>query len=140
MCDGHSCGIHTYNCAVSRANGFVKLVTCECQFKEESSARTAGAPDPMPEEAAAATTMAESAAASAAAALPAGVLFINFCTRRCRNCGRAEIVENMSCLNLLKVFRGPLICAHFCKVECRERLFGGGHACLCECCCLHWSC
>lgn len=50
-----------------------------------------------------------------------------------------EIVENMSCLNLLKVFRGPLICAHYCKVECRERLFGGGHARLWECWCLHCS-
>ena len=98
MYDRYSCEMHTYNCAVSRANGFVKLVTCECQFKEESSARTAGAAEPMPEEAAAATTMEESAAASAAAAFPAVELFINFCTRRCkkcwrRNCRKHELFE-----------------------------------------------
>ena len=87
MCDGHSCGIHTYNCAVSRANGFVKLVTCECQFKEESSARTAGAPDPMPEEAAAATTMAESGGKPVVCVLVGGLNLLLFL----RKAGRARI-------------------------------------------------
>ncbi len=77
----------TYNCAVSRAKGFVKRMTCECQFKDESletSAVAARVAEPIPAYAAAATTMEESAAASAAAAVPTGLLH-NFRARSYKN-------------------------------------------------------
>ena len=71
-----------YNCAVSRARGFISRMTCECQFNEESSALGARAELELAK-AAAARTMEESAAASAAAALPAGLLN-NFWARSCK--------------------------------------------------------